>query len=239
MMNFWKNIREWYRVTIKVPSPKDLGHSSYNALQSRRFQSFLSPDAYTWEDWEKEVKIRYPFRYFISETIPDCWHWFKIKFISPIDRVIYFIKAHTLKSHIFHIVDLRKNKSPSYKYKWGYLDTCEQILLANFVILQRFVEEGSPHNLLDTYTLAQIDAEGMRHQHDAYVETMELYNWWITGRKEEHDIVDALFDVTRDKTDEKVYRAASAIWLQADQASSAKDDEMLIRLIKIRRGLWD
>lgn len=238
-MHFWNWIKEWYIKNVAVPGPKALGHSKLNALQSRTFSKFIGTNVYTWEDWENEVKIRFPVRYFLTETIPSKWRSLTGPTKRRITDFIYFIKCHTMKEYCFHKIDLRQPKGSSYEYRWGYLDACEQIMLANFTILCKFVENGSPTNLLASYTIEEIQAQGLMVQHEAYLETMAVYNYWKVERKQLLDESDRLFDEYKDEEDQSVYRAKQQLWWNAREAFDLKEDEMLIRLMKIRRALWD
>jgi len=70
---------------FKLPSPKELGRSDYNALPMRNFNH---NNMYTWEDYYEELKIKYPIRYFI-------FHFLKRKIdhkiINRLSRLKYYI----------------------------------------------------------------------------------------------------------------------------------------------------
>jgi hypothetical protein len=83
---------------------------------------------------------------------------------------------------------------------------------------------------------------------------MELYSWWKHGRKEENDRSNELFDKIASET--KPYEMIKQTngnfelishhrehpsyktWIESYDALEEKDDEMLMRLIKIRHVLW-
>lgn len=232
-----EKIKVFYKKHLLLPSVVDLGIHSYNALPLRMVQPHTKE--YTWEDYDKEVQIRFPVRYFIWIAIPSFFR----KTFNPIrwkvSDFIYKVKCHVLKSHRFHLVDIRQSKESSYYYRFGYIDACDKILLANFNILKEFVESGGATNLLDTYSIEEIKSQGLMAQHEHYLEMMEIYRWWTVGRKEMIEQKDKLFDSFKNEKDESVYRLKSNEFFEAEQQFDQFEDEMLIRLMKIRRGLWD
>lgn len=82
-------------------------------------------------------------------------------------------------------------------------------------------------------------------------ETLELYNWWVNTRpaRKEHEyvsysdqglgslsVLDDEFD--REAPDYKAHVAASNLSTKQEADWAAEDDQMLARLIKIRKHLW-
>ncbi len=160
---------------------------------------------YTWEDWHKEMKTKYPIRHYLSQELP-------IKVIVLIRRLItepyYWLRTHTV--HRYHMLNL---KSPNNGYAWGYCDPVNRLMYAMFAVLVDFVEKEDP--------LGTIDWDDDKDSAHARDEFMELYNWWKSGRKTEHD---ALY-------------ATEFTW-QEMEALDARDDEQMARLVKIRGYLW-
>lgn len=232
-----KKIKEFYLKNIRLPSPSDLGVGRGNALPMRMITPFCKD--YTWEDFDEEIKIRFPIRYFIWKVIPNLFK----KRLYPLKRRIgdsfYWLKCHLFKNYKYHLIDIRQPKESSYPYRYGYIDACDKILLANFSILKDFVENGGVVNLLDTYSIEEIKNQGLMTQHEHYLETMELYRWWTSGRKEMLEKQDSLYDISKNEKDEKQYRIKFREWMEFEEEFNKVEDEMLIRLMKIRRGLWD
>lgn len=82
-------------------------------------------------------------------------------------------------------------------------------------------------------------------------EILELYNWWVNVRpnREEHSLSEyssqglgmlASFDddFDKDAEDYKAYRETASLNSELRYSWAEEDDAMLIRLIKVRRGLW-
>src|SRR5260221_14182527 len=93
---------------LRVPSPVDLGKATYNALPMKDIGN--PNNSYSWSDWEEEVKINYPIRYFLFETIP---FKFSVKIKMPIEEAIYWVKCKLFKKYKFHLIDIRNT---NYKH---------------------------------------------------------------------------------------------------------------------------
>lgn len=143
--------------------------------------------------------------------------YFKIRYLPIINFIInipYWIRTHTYNR--YHIINLKKHRSTSIDYKWGWIDKDYALLMVNFIILCDFVEEEKCFKKIDWRW-----SEG--HQHAAK-EIKELYRWWRFGRNREWEMMEVL------KNHDEIYNA--------EEALHKRDEEMLIRLIKIRRFLW-
>jgi hypothetical protein len=229
-------LSRFFKKHFALPLPKALGHDS-NALQMRDFDPFISPSEYCWEDWEKEVRVRFPVRWFFNKTLPKLFR--PIRRIGyRMGRVWYWVQCHTLPSYKFHIVDIRETKSSRHSYRFGWIDSDGRMLLANFAILRDFVEKEKPSSLREYHTEEEIDAMGARSQQDAYDEVMALYRWWTLDRHTEEDRVDGLFDLSEKATTSQERHKLVQDWSQARDQMKNMEDEMLIRLIKVRGTMW-
>ena len=123
------------------------------------------------------------------------------------------------------------------------------ILFANMNILKSYVEHEAHY----------IDWKSDDPHDNAGSEMQEIYQWWMKGRKEEHDAYEAqltkaygfeectVLEPIKDSTSMamRFTRRGDPDW-EADcnkcnemnEALEQKDEEMLIRLIKIRGYLW-
>lgn len=213
---------------MKLPSPKDLGHSS-NALPSRVF----SPDTeeYTWEDWRTEVKAKHPIRWQLQKIADWFASWPKLS------HAWYWLHTHTYNR--YHILDVRRAEPENAEgYRWGWCDRNHLLLLTSFLILRDFVEKEKPWRpTLSEYHESERDA--IIDQQNAYDEIMALYNWWVKDRLAEH----VAFERASAEAHER-WRANSSDqelaqkMFDADDAERKRDDEMLLRLLKIRHWLW-
>lgn len=154
--------------------------------------------------------------------------WEKIRRWEP----LYWLRTHTINR--YHIVDCRNDE-----YRWGWCDASELILYAPFAVLVRFMEKEFP---------------GMvKWEPEVEKELWALYNWWKTGRRAHHDEISALFDKGHGGfyftpcADRPGYQelhsrvkdqAAIDEWNRRNSEPEEKDQEMLLRLVKIRGQMW-
>jgi hypothetical protein len=229
---------KWWKI-FQLPSPSDLGwtDSKYNALPMRMFNKI--PGEKTWEDWEELMRKDYPIRYFFSETLPM---WFSIKIRSPIKDTWYRIICHTLPSRKYHWLDLRQkpDKEMGHQgYKYGWIDSDTKMLYALFNILNKFVEEEMPHWYCPSEEDVQVEPH-LLHQRNSWLETKAIHYWWNVERlrqqKEHTDLLHRWSEAQKNNDPE-----THQLWDQlrkAEKAQEDKEDEMIGRLLKIRRSLW-
>ncbi len=99
-------------------------------------------------------------------------------------------------------------RNKAFDYRWGWVDVTDKMIYASFNLLQQFVEKEKPFERIDW-------SHGAVHRRAAK-EIKALYAWWTVGRRADHD--------AKGKLD---YAALDA-----------KDQAMLLRLVKIRMFLW-
>jgi hypothetical protein len=213
-----------------VNNPFRLPEKAPIALPSRHLGHHTS-DAYCWEDWHRDMKAKYPVRYFISRTIPRVLR----RLYARRPRIFYWIRAHTYNR--YHILDMRNDAWP---YKWGWCDRSELMLFACFNLLKAFVEEEAP-NIGHAKTPEEFWPDhdwqpGEKETIAAHVETereiRRLYTWWTIGRRNDHDSWEA--DSNRPGLTDEDYRRLN----QEHEFIMARDEEMLQRLMKVRGSLW-
>ena len=236
------------RKLLKLPGPVELGRSEYNALQSREF----TPDCvgYTWEDWHEEVKKLHPIKYWLAETAGDFFRykvWMRLT--RPIKDAHYWIVSHFIPSRRFHMLDLRQpcgkgELSNIDCYRYGWHDVPEKMLYAVFNLLKEYFKEN-PYDLTQDYTLEEINADlGYKHQYETFQEAKNILQWWTIGRKEDHKAYNELLHRWCELRKNEVTRKsgeADQIWAvmrNAEEDNEKKTDEMIARLMKIRRSLW-
>lgn len=170
----------------------------------------------------------------------ESWHEWPLSHVS---RAAYWLRTHTYDR--YHMLDIRNKRNG---YAWGWIDRSEGILFANMAVLSEFVERERG---LDGI----VDWDSDESHAAAKKELLEIYRWWTHDRKIEHDRYDALFSrayarplefepigngMSRFKKDtltkeEKELRYQCSLM---EEALEAKDEEMMIRLIKIRGCMW-
>jgi len=218
-----------------LPSPKKLGMSDSNALGSRNFGN--QPGQPTWEDWKEKVKAMHPIRFFlIEELIP----LIKIKWRNYVWEPWYWLKCHVIKRHRYHMLDLRQPKQDGeYAYRYGWLDSDHKMVYALFNILNNFVADEMPH----WYCPSEEEIDQNPHllnQRHKYLEIKTIHYWWNIDRKRrEQYYADLLHKWNEARKNQDP--AEHQFWIDLKAEESAfkdKEEEMLIRLIKIRGVLW-
>ena len=200
------------------------------ALPSRDFPN--REGEYTWEDYYEQTKAKYPMRYWWQETMPDFFRAVYRKVTNPFSKAYYWLRTHTV--HRYHMLNL---KCPTYgfHYEWGWFDRSELLFIAPFQILKSFVEDELPH--------AYVDWESDEPHSSARKEMQDLYDWWMTGRNKERDDMNAALDEGTDKSlpEKGLSRYRGPAWdayIKESDRLETKDDEMLLRLIAVRKFLW-
>lgn len=228
-MKFWpyNGIVDWLLTKLfGLPMP--------SALPIR---DFCEPGDYTWSDWHEENKKKYPIRYFLSETLTQ---WWRVKVSMRIDHWWYWIVSHTIRR--YHKLDLRQPFTDTEDdYRWGWADERNQLVFANFNILCNYV--NSINNCKYTYdysdeSLKKLEENDAHAQAEHLREVKIIYEYWTIYRKEKlKKRISLLHDWSVNKKndhDDVRWNALKEIEKEID----AEEEKMLIRLIKIRKGLW-
>ena len=187
--------------------------------------------------------------------------WHKIKW--NVNQARYWLRTHTYNR--YHMVDIRYKRNG---YAWGWLDRSEAILFANMALLVQFIEKESGLDGYVDWSSAeeaqkacperemdQWEKDNHDQHYRAAKEMREIYAWWTKGRKEEHDALekleekaygdykvelkprpDGLLDMDTNETPEHKALVEQA-W-QMEEQLIKKDEEMLIRLIKVSGYMW-
>jgi hypothetical protein len=181
------------------------------------------------------------------------YNWDRLSFFRKISEVTkhiwYWIRTHTYNK--YHLVDCRNSRNG---YHWGWMDGDELLLFANMAILNKFVEEETAFECLTDWNnkdFPQLNKAGN--------EIKDIYRWWNVDRKREHDVYEKLLDrisaSTFEHQENKGWNKIKGTGGESKPILSVsdedfekcrkmaddletKDEEMLIRLIKIRGYLW-
>ena len=188
-----------------------------------REMSHNPPEEYCWEDYHKEMEDNYPIRWFLYDTLPM---WFRVHITMTLQHWWYWFRSNTYNR--YHIIDLRSDVG--VKYDWGYLCGDTIMLLACFNQLRIFVEKQDglwflqqPEPKWDD-TISDLEKKSYEEDVAIYKEIKELYDWWVSGRQAE---------IGERELNECLYRLEGSGYSTSD-----RDDEMLIRLMRVRKHLW-
>lgn len=153
-----------------------------------------------------------------------------------------WILCHTLTR--YHLLDLR-DRGEGHGYRGGWMDRDHLMLIACFTLLRDFVEKESPDIGLggeeaDSESgYLQEDREAVAQQIADGREVRELYEWWVEGRSEERDEVDALLaDADGLDVAELADHPNFTEWSRRSDELETRDDAQLLRLVKVRGRLW-
>lgn len=159
----------------------------------------------------------------------------------------WWIKYHT--THRYHIINI----SGQDNYEYGWTDRDHAMYLACFKILVDFVEKESPKigdetDTIESYKDSDRDwfdgeEEGIRACIARHKEIRALYSWWKVERKKEHEEVSKLMNEFDYEFSSKGVQCTGSFkardeWHRRTDELEEKDEEMLMRLMKIRRSLW-
>ncbi len=197
------------------------------------------PGDTTWEDWRETTQAAMPVRYFLLEELP---FWWRVRVAGRADRALYWLQAHT--THRYHLLDMR---SREYGYAWGWIDSDQQMLLACFAILKKFVEQEDPRVGLRTAeadfgtTVAQTPALAGRLESEK--EIRALYNWWTRERPAQEAALSARWAALASGKDLRqdwptIGRAEKDALRAEREALHFQADQMLERLLRVRHYMW-
>lgn len=188
----------------------------------------------------------------------ESWHFGPLRHVS---RAVYWLRTHTY--HRYHMLDIRSRRNG---YAWGWMDRSEGILFANMAVLVGFVEEEKAFDCyVDWRSAAEMAAAGEgadpsgNANRDAHAaakkEMLDIYQWWTHDRKIEHDrhddllsrayarpfefesIGDGMSRLKKEILTKEEEELRAQCW-SMEEALEAKDEEMMIRLIKVRGYMW-
>lgn len=126
---------------------------------------------------------------------------------------------------VYHLLDLRNE---ACGYRGGYANKDTLMLYACLNLLQQYVEEERPFEVIDWSS-----SPGCQ---DAAKEIKVLYQWWTQDRKRLAAALEAQWEALDWK--QVLSGKRSKEHTASPRYIKDVDDEMLQRLIKIRRYLW-
>ena len=215
------------------PGPYKLGMSDvYENLPSKFFNNGNNSGP-TWEDWEERVKKEYSIRYFIYFTF---FSWIKRLYIRLIDNPLYWLKCHLLSKYKYHIIDLREPRGPK-AYRYGFIDTDMRMYLAIFALFNDFVKNSN------LYCPSEEEVEKDQYllpERQLFLEIKYIHYWYnverVKNKELEEETLNQWFNAKNVSPE-----LEGELWKKLNdlqQANQVKEDEMIIRLMKIRRSLW-
>jgi hypothetical protein len=231
----------YFKKLFKFPGPKDLGMSDNNyAMPSRLFPN--NQTEVSWEDYYEHLAQAYPVKFFLASTVPDFFVrvWWKVS--RPFKDFHYWIVSHLVPSRRYHFLDLRQSD-----YRYGWLEADMQMEHALFNIFKNYVELQHVHSswVPSEEEAAKDDGvdynyAGFKRQLADHKEIMAIYHWITQERqieiKEHDDKLTEWSDARHAWADnaEQLFQELRAL----DDRNQQKLNDMLQRILRIRRSLW-
>lgn len=185
---------------------------------------------------------------------PGKWHEFETRLLhSSFDQLVDFVEIEQAWHHAMWDEKAReKYQTPWWQkhwfFRWGKVWRCPEAGIEH-------LEWASELTLNDFRKPTDPDWDDPSPQALAAREILELYNWWKYDRPSRPDPMDEsgwsdycnmrrekgkdFFDF-EDKTpeEEEMSRVALNKSNEIEEAYNTEDEEMMIRLVKVRRSLW-
>lgn len=181
------------------------------------------------------------------------WHEYETRLLhSMFDELVNYVEIEEAWSHVAWDKEARKKyNAPFYSCGWFRWRTWRspeagvaKLEWASTLTNEDWLDESEKH--LAEPTSQALDAR----------EILELYNWWKTVRPQRPDPHDAsgwselcerrresgedlLYFEDRNEQDREETRRALDLAHQIEEKYNAEDEEMMIRLIRIRRSVWN
>lgn len=180
------------------------------------------------------------------------WHEFETRLLhSMFDSLVDYIEIEEAWSNISWDEKAReKYKAPWYSFGWFRWRTwrcaeagLDKLQWASKLTDEDWLEEDSKH-------LAKPTGQAI-----AAKELIELYNWWKSSRPNRPDVYDAsgwtelckrqraegrnLLDLEDSKEEDRLENiAALDLIRQLEEQYEKEDEDMMVRLIRVRRNMW-
>jgi hypothetical protein len=234
----------YFQKIFKFPNPKQLGMSKHCNAMAMDWDDEEEDDhgEKTWAYYYNYLKKTYPVKFFFASTLPEfIYHtWLKLIGWKLREFKYWFLSFIIRRDHMLDLRQPKRNKQFDVDcYRSGYIDTDTKMIYAMFNLLTNFVEEQLVHMYFPTQEDIAKEPH-LQHQLDQNNEIIAIYNWWNKGRKLECKEGDeALTKWHNAKKSKSPY--TKILWEELkniDKRNEDKLEEMLIRLLKIRKYLW-
>jgi hypothetical protein len=197
-----------------------------------------------WDEWKINASKKHPIRFYIAEELLD-----EVQDFLNFPRDLYrAARIYIRNRYIDKIHYLKTGLTPGQ-----YYDLDHRIMHALFNELVIFVEiEATLDHLEWSSRLTHGEDDGVSPEDELYgkptrhakesLEIIELYNWWKKRDERKDPMVESGWDNYCDKPKEERTEKEKNISLEKlieiEEKYEKEDEEMLIRLIKIRKSLW-
>src|SRR5690554_4390064 len=190
-----------------------------------------------WDEHKKECRQKAPFTYWLTNDVFD-----------KVQDVVYFIPNLLYSVGVFYKNWKCKSHVLSGNLPVGeWCDLSHRIPVCLFTSLERFIEDEKGLDML-TWELRDELKEDCPWQHETAMEQKAIYDWWKANQDRDLFVesgLQAYFDRKREKGESLIGNVGDPEWKelnkkhnQMEQQYKQEEEDMLIRLVKIRDSLW-
>lgn len=230
------NWSEWDAETFKTEEERVAYYIDRTREQKWKIVSPVALSWTGWDMWKMEVHKNFPVRAFFQLTVRGFLRKiFKYKIGGRLSRIKWSLIHRYVPRHQYHIL------RPA-TLKPGYHDPSERILHGVMEDFRVFFEQGASH----------VDWSADPHHQEVYEEMKLIYDWWVNEYPKQDDILDERYPIIGagknpgrfldgyhdDEPDVIEWKKNAEMRRIQQEEWAALEEEMLIRLMKIRRHLW-
>ena len=208
------------------------------------------------DDWETELRKKYPVRYAVAEAISLCFKPLRTA-KRKLNNAYWWVQYRVNPKHKYTTIKLKKLEP-------GYYDEDALLFYAMFEIFETFMKRQlTDPQIVWEYDegcfpdwMLEDDLEGVKKEiksrNDRWKEMKDIYDWWVDVYPNRESTLPeyptlpkewgALACLGRKYDDEKEmieYKRIINIHIKAEDEWEKEDEEMMIRLVKIQSSLWD
>jgi hypothetical protein len=201
----------------------------------RPYATLRSGSAQEWRVWKETTRTEHPVAWFTFETVIDgAFDVLRYRVQRPLQDARWWLVHRLCPKHRYHIVDTGLRP--------GYHDPDTQMLHACFAILSRYVHRQKTCGIVDWEATPE---------HSAMSAGMQaLDKWWREDRPTRKSRLPELPVVDlppfeqfepehQDRADVQEWSRVCKIHSEMEEHFEQEDEDMFIRLMKIRTRLWD
>lgn len=152
---------------------------------------------------------------------------------QKMEKVLWWFRYRFDPRHRYHVINTMDKWGKLNGVTYGWEEVDHQMMYACFKLLVNYVEKQIPFTIID------FDYD---EQHKALKkDILDLYGWWtVTRPKERKEVSEGWSKIPKTYPEGGVWRPHpdAKTLLDREAELDKKDDEMLEKLVKIRRSLW-
>lgn len=153
---------------------------------------------------------------------------------NKLTHAVWWFRYRFHPRHRYHVINTMDKWGKLNGVTYGWEEVDHQMMYACFKLLVDYVEKQRPFGIIDFDD--NEDSSALKK------EILDLYGWWtVTRPKEREEVAEGWGKIPKFRFDANVVwrpHPEAAELLKRNKELDDKDDEMLSRLVRIRRSLW-